>query len=129
MGYFVVDKGENAKVYVRYQCDCIAEIADQRSLQIRCPQHNTAIKDWASVYRSPQRVVIHWLDGQARFALHKVDYDQYGFPLIHQDKLTKLCDTTAELAQEAHNMGLDMTAVSNIFYDRYIEYQESFTEE
>ena len=97
------------------------------ALLIRCPKHHDNIKDWGSDYRSPYRVVIHWREGSATFALHKVEYDQYGFPSqISRDGITASYRTTAELAQEARCLGLDMDQVSNIFYDRYLEYREFF---
>ncbi|MBL8150386.1 MAG: hypothetical protein JNN15_10720 [Blastocatellia bacterium] len=111
------------ELFVRYRCNCIADVT--KGLILRCTKHNAAIKDWASDYRSPLRVVIHWQDGKAGFALHKVEYDQHGFiASIEEQAATAIFPTTAELATDARRIGFSMEEVSNIFYDRYLEYKE-----
>jgi hypothetical protein len=117
-------------VFVKYRCKCIADTSKMSALVMRCPEHNERIKDWGSAYKSPYRVVIHWRDGAAGFALHKVEYDEHGFPLsIEKTGLTPVFPTTAALAHETRNKGFTMDEVSNIFYDRYIEFKEFFEEE
>ena len=111
-------------MHVKYQCGCVADTTQMSTLQIRCSIHNQAITDWASDYKSPYRVVIHWQDGHARFALHKVFYNEQGFACAEEAPFTAIYNTTVELSKEAHNLGLSMDEISNIFYDRYLEGQE-----
>lgn len=111
---------------VKYQCGCVVNTSEMKALQIRCLTHDQAITDWGSDYQSPYRVVIHWQDGKASFALHKVFYDEKGFACAEKEPLTAIYPTTVELAKEARNMGMSMEEVSNIFYDRYLEGQELF---
>lgn len=112
---------------VKYQCGCTASTNEMKALEIRCLTHNQAITDWGSDYQSQYRVVVHWQDGKANFALHKVFYDEKGFAHAEQEPSTAIYSTTVELAKEARNMGMSMEEVSNIFYDRYLEGQELFT--
>lgn len=112
-------------MHVKYQCGCMGNVDQSKSLEIRCKEHNQAITDWASDYKSPYRVVIHWQDGKANFALHKVCYDEKGFAYAESEPITDVYDSTVELVQEARKMGLSMTEVSNIFYDRYLEELET----
>ena len=116
-------------MYVKYKCGCILDTKSMADPLTRCPDHDEPVRDWSSVYKNPERVVIHWHDGLAGFALHKVEYDQYGFPKkVERLGITPVYTTTAELAQEARAMGLTMEEVSDIFNDRYIEYREFFPE-
>jgi hypothetical protein len=118
-----------ASVYVKYRCECILDTNSMPELLMRCPDHGETVRDWSSVYKTSERVVIHWRDGLASFALHKVEYDQFGFPgRISKDGLTPVFPTTAELAHYARDMGLSMEEVSNIFNDRYIEYREFYSD-
>ena len=117
-------------MYVKYKCDCIADTNSTPVLSVCCLNHGDSIKDWSSVYKSPYRVVIHWQDGMAGFAIHKVEYDQYDFPRsIERLSITPIYPTTAELAHELREMGFTMEEVSDIFYDRYLEQREFFPEE
>ena len=117
-------------MYVKYKCDCITDTNSTPVLSVHCPEHGDSIKDWSSVFKSPYRVVIHWHDGTTGFAMHKVGYDQYGFPKsIDRETITPVFPTTADLAHEARRMGFTMEEVSDIFYDRYLEYREFFPEE
>lgn len=120
---------EVESVQVKYRCGCVADTAKMTSLQIRCPQHHDNITDWSSEYRSPYRAVIHWQEGRAGFALHKVEYDEHGFvTALSRESITPIYQTTADLSHEARRLGMSMDEVSDIFYDRYLEYQEFFPE-
>jgi hypothetical protein len=112
---------------VKYQCGCVTNTNEMKTLEIRCLTHNQAITDWGSDYKSDYRVVIHWEDGKAQFALHKVFYDEKGFAQAEKEPTTAIYPTTVELAKEARKMGMSMEEVSNIFYDRYLEGQELFS--
>jgi hypothetical protein len=117
-------------VYVKYKCNCVEDTTSLPALALRCRQHGSEIKDWSSDYQSPYRVVIHWRAEGAEFALHKVEYDQNGFTCkMSMEGITPRYHTTAELARETRSMGLNMEEVSNIFYDRYLEYREFYPEE
>lgn len=114
-------------MYVKYRCNCIVDTRACGSLSVRCPKHNERIKDWGSDYRTVYRVVIHIRNGVAHFALHEVDYDEMGFASrISKEAATPVYRTTSELAAQARGMGMDMETVSNIFYDRYLEYTEFY---
>lgn len=116
-------------MYVKYRCNCITDTRTCGSLSVRCPEHKERIQDWASDYRTRYRVVIHLKDNVAHFALHEVDYNQMGFAShISRDPATPVYKTTSELAAQARRMGMDMETVSNIFYDRYLEYTEFYPE-
>ena len=116
-------------MYVKYRCGCILNTNSMPDLPMRCPEHAEDVRDWSSVFKNPERVVIHWHDGLAGFALHKVEYDQYGFPSrLEKLGITPVFSTTAELAHEARRVGFTMEEVSDIFNDRYIEYREFFPE-
>lgn len=117
-------------MYVRFKCECVLDTDSAATLVVRCPQHNEGIKDWSSDYQSPLRVVIHWRDGKAHFALHKVTYDERGFAVsMEHEAATPIYPTTAALAAEARRLGFDMQGVSDIFYDRYLEFLEFYPEE
>lgn len=111
---------------VKYQCGCVASTNEMKSLQIRCLTHDQAITDWGSDYKSQYRVVVHWQDSKANFALHKVFYDEKGFAHAEKEPTTAIHSTTVGLAKEARKMGVSDDEVSNIFYDRYLEGQELF---
>ncbi|MEW6729769.1 MAG: hypothetical protein AB1489_00395 [Acidobacteriota bacterium] len=114
---------------MKFRCNCILNTNTMPALVLCCAEHNEGIKDWSSDYQSPYRVVIHWRGDTAAFALHKAEYDAYGFPItLSAEAITQIFPTTAELAQEARRMGLGMDAVSDIFYDRYLEYKEFYPE-
>jgi hypothetical protein len=105
-------------------------IESMPELSLRCARHDESIRDWSSEFKSPYRVVIHWRDEIAGFALHEIEYDGYGFPAaMSRISITPIFKTSAQLAQEARNMGLTMEQVSDIFLDRYLEYREFFREE
>jgi hypothetical protein len=112
-------------MHVKYQCGCTANTDESKTLEIRCKDHNQAITDWASDYKSPYRVVVHWQDGKANFALHKVFYDENGFAHPEKEPITNVYTSTVALSQEARNLGLSGDEISNIFYDRYLEELET----
>jgi hypothetical protein len=115
-------------MFVKYRCNCIFNTSQQKELALKCPTHHQDVQDWSSDYRSPYRVVVYWDDEKARFALHQVSYDSQGFiRAINPQPATPQFATTVELSHEARQLGLNGDEVSNIFYDRYLEYQEFFS--
>jgi hypothetical protein len=115
-------------MYVKYRCNCIFNTTQQKELALKCPNHHQDVQDWSSDYRSPYRVVIYWQDEKVAFALHQVSYDGQGFiRAISPQPATPFYATTVELAQEARHLGLNSDEISNIFYDRYLEYHEFFS--
>lgn len=116
-------------MFVKYKCNCVVDTKEVSALAVKCAQHGENIKDWSSNFQHQYRVVIHWHEGETGFALHKVSYDDHGFAATVSTKpVTKIFATTAELSAEARKMGLSMEEVSDIFYDRYIEFREFFND-
>src|SRR5688572_24601158 len=105
------------------------DMGSMPDLMMRCPDHGERVKDWSSDLKPLYRVVIYWRDGKAGFALHEVEYDQYGFPKSIGRSVSPVYDTTADLAHEARVKGYSMEEVSDIFNDRYLEYREYFPEQ